>query len=74
MLPIIHTYVQNIRNSFLYPPLSATAPIMGDNNATVKAVIVIALDHNVVPIISFSAITLVKNVPYIKVITSVVNG
>ena len=70
----MHTHVQIIRYNFLYPPLSAIAPIIGDKIATTIPVIDIPLDHNIVPIISFSAITVVKNVPYINVITSVVKG
>ena len=64
----------NIKNNFLYPALSAMAPIIGEIKATDNAVIVIALDHRAVPIISFEAITFVKKVLYMKVITSVVYG
>ena len=52
-----------MRYSFRYPPLSAIAPMMGERNATKSAVMVIPLDHKTVPTISFSAMTLVKNVP-----------
>ena len=51
-MPTIHTKVQNIKNVFLYPPRSAIAPIKGDKKATIRAVIVIALDHRAVPNIS----------------------
>ena len=46
--------------------------IIGDKNATEMAVIVIALDQRAVPAISFSAMTCVKNVLYIKVMINVV--
>jgi hypothetical protein len=36
------------------------APIIGENRATNNDEIVIPLDHNVVPIISFSAMAFVK--------------
>ena len=30
------THVQNMRYSFLYPPLSAIAPIIGESSATLQ--------------------------------------
>ena len=54
--------------------MTAIAPIIGDKKATDRAVMVIALDHNAVPIISSEAMTLAKKVLYMKVITSVVKG
>jgi len=50
------------------------APMIGDNTATAIPVMEIPLDHNIVPEISLSANTVVKNVPYMNVMTNVVKG
>ena len=42
---IIHIQVQKIKNNFLWPPLSAIAPIIGDKNAIIKDEMVIAFPH-----------------------------
>ena len=63
-----------MRNIFLYPPLSAIAPIIGDNIATHIADILTALPHIIAPISPLGAIKSVKNVEYIKVNIIVVKG
>ena len=62
---ITHSQVQKINDILRYPPLSAIAPIKGDNNATTIAVIEIPRDHNTVPysILSPGTIELAKYVP-----------
>jgi len=60
MDPKTQVKVMKIRNVFRRLDLSAIAPIIGDTIATNMAVTDTALDHRVVPIISFSAIALVK--------------
>jgi len=72
---IIHTQVQKIKNNFLYPPLSAIAPIIGDKNATINEEIVIAFPHAETPASSEpKKIVEAKNVEYINVIVIVVKG
>ena len=55
--------VNKMRKNFLYPPLSASAPNIGESNATTIAVIAIPLVHNNVPVFSSEAITEVKKAP-----------
>jgi len=60
--PKILIYVMKAKKAFLRLALSAITPIIGDEIATIIAVSETALDQRAVPIISFSAIALVKYV------------
>ena len=71
----IQIHVQNIKNNFLYPPLSAIAPIIGDKIATNSDDIVIAFPQAETPASSDpKKIVEAKNVEYIKVTIIVVKG
>jgi len=71
---IIQTHVQNTKKNFLYPPLSATTPIIGENKAIKIDEIATALPHITAPCSGFNAIKSTKNVEYINVSIIVVNG
>ena len=60
MDPKTQIYVMKTRKVFRRLDLSAIAPIMGEAKATNSAVSETARDQSAVPIISFSAIALVK--------------
>ena len=58
----MHTHVQNIKNIFLYPPLSAKAPISGDKIAINTEEIDTTLPHKIEPLSGVEAIKSTKNV------------
>ena len=63
MEKIAQIQVNNIRKNFLNPPLSASAPNIGERIDTIIAVIAIPQVHNNVPVFSSEAITEVKKAP-----------
>ena len=74
MVKIAQINVKTIRKNLLKPPLSATAPSIGERTATIIAERAIEFAHIVVPKFSSGAITFIKNALYIKETTIVVKG
>jgi hypothetical protein len=71
---MIQTQDQKIKKIFLYPPLSAIAPIIGDKKAMHNEEIATALPHRIAPSCGLEAMKSVKKVEYIKVNIIVVKG
>ena len=63
MEKIAQIQVNKIRKNFLNPPLSASAPNIGERTDTIIAVLAIPQVHNNVPVFSSEAITEVKKAP-----------